>query len=240
MHYARARRGQQLDDPIRERQARACVIEQCDRPTIARSMCGMHYRRWNLYGDPLAGGPFVEDLPDPRRCSVEGCSRGHYGGGFCGPHLRRFQIHGDPLAGKGSKSLGLPSVSKPCEADDCDADAKANGLCWTHLNRQRYADPDYKTEWGRWARERRARKRGATVEPFTKEQVFERDRWRCQLCGKPTNRSVSWPHPDFPVLDHIVPLALGGAHSLANTQCSHNRCNAAKGVGGSGQLRLLG
>jgi hypothetical protein len=30
-----------------------CEFEECGRIIVAREMCQMHYRRWNLYGDPL-------------------------------------------------------------------------------------------------------------------------------------------------------------------------------------------
>lgn len=31
---------------------RHCTIGECAKPLVARGMCGMHYRRWRLYGDP--------------------------------------------------------------------------------------------------------------------------------------------------------------------------------------------
>lgn len=30
---------------------KCCGIEKCGKPHLARGMCGMHYRRWRLYGD---------------------------------------------------------------------------------------------------------------------------------------------------------------------------------------------
>lgn len=32
---------------------RFCELEDCGKIIVAREMCQMHYRRWNLYGDPL-------------------------------------------------------------------------------------------------------------------------------------------------------------------------------------------
>ena len=52
------------------------------------------------------------------------------------------------------------------------------------------------------------------------------------------NADLAYPHPHSATLDHIVPLAAGGAHSYANVQCAHFICNSVKGAGGIGQLRL--
>lgn len=30
----------------------ACTISDCEKPAEKRAMCGMHYRRWQRYGDP--------------------------------------------------------------------------------------------------------------------------------------------------------------------------------------------
>lgn len=92
-------------------------------------------------------------------------------------------------------------------------------------------------------RRRRARKRGAVVERYERTDIFERDRWRCQLCGGKVRRAAKVPHPRAPVLDHVVPIACGGDDTPANVQCAHFLCNSHKGdrVAGDGeQLRLVG
>jgi 5-methylcytosine-specific restriction endonuclease McrA len=38
------------------------------------------------------------------------------------------------------------------------------------------------------------------------------------------------PAPDAPVIDHLVPLAAGGAHHEGNWQTAHFYCNTAKGA----------
>lgn len=87
----------------------------------------------------------------------------------------------------------------------------------------------------------RARKLGAFVAPVSRNAVFERDGWQCQLCRQPVVRHESVPHPLAPVIDHVLPLAAGGTHEPANVQTAHFACNCAKGsgTGPSGdQLRL--
>lgn len=87
----------------------------------------------------------------------------------------------------------------------------------------------------------RARKRNAYVEHVYRQRVFERDRWTCQLCKLKVNRRAVVPHPQAPVIDHVIPLADGGTHEPANVQCAHFICNSAKGARGGGeQLALIG
>lgn len=78
---------------------------------------------------------------------------------------------------------------------------------------------------------RRARKAAAPTEQFSRTDIFERDGWCCQLCAAPVNRQVKWPHPDFPTIDHIIPLARGGSHTRINVQCAHLICNLQKNDG---------
>lgn len=88
---------------------------------------------------------------------------------------------------------------------------------------------------------RKAKLRGATVETVDPIKVFERDRWRCQLCGNRTPKSKRGTYDArAPELDHIVPLSQGGEHSYRNTQCSCRACNLAKSGTPLGQMRLFG
>lgn len=79
------------------------------------------------------------------------------------------------------------------------------------------------------ARKRRALKAGATVgPPFTREDIFVRDGWVCQLCGGLIDPALQWPHLMSATEDHIVPLNRGGEHSAANVQAAHYSCNSRK------------
>lgn len=92
-------------------------------------------------------------------------------------------------------------------------------------------------------RRRRARKRGATIEYFKTNEIYERDGWICGICGKPVKRGTQCPHPLSPTLDHIIPLAAGGTHERKNVQCAHFICNSTKGSGCAphgDQMRLMG
>lgn len=88
---------------------------------------------------------------------------------------------------------------------------------------------------------RRAAKYGSGEhERFTRAEIFERDGWRCGICGKKVPRQTKWPAPQAATLDHIVPLAKGGKHVRANVQLAHMLCNSARREVGHGQLRLFG
>ena len=77
---------------------------------------------------------------------------------------------------------------------------------------------------------RRARKRGLNYENVNPFKVFDRDGWRCQLCGTLTPRKHRGTMKrNAPELDHRIPLARGGDHSYSNTQCLCRACNSAKG-----------
>jgi len=77
-------------------------------------------------------------------------------------------------------------------------------------------------------------------EPYTLADIARRDRYRCQLCHRTVDMSVSWPHPESPTIDHVVPLADGGDDTRANVQLAHLGCNSRKGARGSQQLALVG
>lgn len=87
---------------------------------------------------------------------------------------------------------------------------------------------------------RRAREKAVEAERFSNVEIFQRDGWRCGLCGDRVNRKLRHPNEMCASLDHIVPLMEGGAHTKANVQLAHLRCNVAKGVRAGGQLRLFG
>ncbi len=133
-------------------------------------------------------------------------------------------------------------ATSPCLACASPIGAKRARVSTTAYCSQRcvQTQPHY-AEFKRAARLKgKARKRAATVESVSPTRVFERDGWRCHLCGGKTlkDRRGTY-HPKAPELDHIVPLSRGGAHSYANTACAHRKCNAAKSDTIMGQPSLL-
>ena len=87
----------------------------------------------------------------------------------------------------------------------------------------------------------RARHHGVAYEVVKKEVVFERDGWRCQICGDRTpKKSKGTIDLKAPELDHRVPMAMGGPHTYRNAQLACRACNIAKGSRSvRGQMRLF-
>ena len=91
----------------------------------------------------------------------------------------------------------------------------------------------------------RAIRYGVEYHDIDRQEVFERDGWRCQLCHCKVNRkalrskTTGRLHPRNAHLDHIVPFAAGGAHTIDNVQCLCLRCNVSKGKQKIGQLRIF-
>ena len=70
-------------------------------------------------------------------------------------------------------------------------------------------------------------------------KVFDRDKWKCCICGKPTPKKLRGTREDnAPELDHIIPLSMGGMHTYTNTQCLCRSCNNKKSNKLIGQIRL--
>ena len=51
----------------------------------------------------------------------------------------------------------------------------------------------------------------------------------CGICGKPVDKSIKYPDPMSPTVDHIIPLSKNGDPcSLDNLQLAHRYCNRLK------------
>lgn len=76
---------------------------------------------------------------------------------------------------------------------------------------------------------RRARMLASTpiIEPIDLSAIWKRDHGRCQLCGEKVDPALKWPHPWSRSYHHVIPLAEGGPHTMANLVLTHLRCNTA-------------
>ena len=88
---------------------------------------------------------------------------------------------------------------------------------------------------------RQARKRKAFVENVDVMVLLQWQQGRCYHCDNKIRIDKQAPHPKSLTLDHLIPLALGGPHSYANTVASCWNCNCSiKGVRAIGeQLKLV-
>lgn len=70
------------------------------------------------------------------------------------------------------------------------------------------------------------------VSPTTRQAIYDRDQWICQLCLDPVDPELRETDPwgDWaPSLDHIVPRSQGGSHDPENLRLAHRWCNSVRG-----------
>lgn len=51
----------------------------------------------------------------------------------------------------------------------------------------------------------------------------------CHICGEPIDYTLPHLDPMAFVVDHLIPMAKGGADTLANKAAAHRLCNLRKG-----------
>ncbi|EMI44472.1 HNH endonuclease [Rhodopirellula sp. SWK7] len=90
---------------------------------------------------------------------------------------------------------------------------------------------DFEVKVPRIARLTRFDRMPAQTVRFNRRNLFARDEYRCQYCGKvePVNKLS---------LDHVVPRSHGGATTWENIVCSCLRCNSRKGGRTPQQARM--
>lgn len=131
-----------------------------------------------------------------------------------------------------SKRISTPSIA--AERHEYYVNHK-NEIC-ASVKQWRLNNPEKR--WG-YEYERRARKNQTLIEKFLVSEIYERDGWKCQLCGKKVDRKLKWPNPLSKSLDHIVPLIMGGAHSKINVHLTHLQCNLRANKWGIKQTLLF-
>lgn len=85
-------------------------------------------------------------------------------------------------------------------------------------------------------RRRRLRENGKINYKITINKLAKRSDGICQICGKPVNFDDFYRDgngnfiagPKYPSIDHIIPVAKGGTHTIDNVQLAHRDCNYNK------------
>lgn len=67
------------------------------------------------------------------------------------------------------------------------------------------------------------------IEPVSYSAIFKRANGICGICGLPVLYDKHIDNNWSGTIDHIVPLSLGGEHSMKNCQLAHRVCNSLKG-----------
>lgn len=70
-------------------------------------------------------------------------------------------------------------------------------------------------------RRRRARLKDLPREPYTTDEIFERDQGVCWRCHEPVTRSDA-------TIDHVIPIVRGGPDTPDNVRIAHPLCNSGR------------
>jgi len=120
-------------------------------------------------------------------------------------------------------------VPVPPKQRDCE---RCGTTFLTHQPKQKYCDP-------RCREHARSAGRGRPPSPATKRAIFERDGWRCYLCGGDIDRDARFPAARSPSIDHVKPVSGGGSSDPTNLRATHWGCNEAKGADLVGDLWIV-
>lgn len=160
------------------------------------------------------------------RCRVDGCCGTIKGRGLCAKHYARLMRHGSPTPAKECDQCGVTFYlvagghgPKQYCSEKCAASAKrASAVLSSAKRRLVYATGD-------------------KIDPL---DIFERDGWRCQICGRDTPESHRGTSiDDAPELDHLFPVTRGGPHKEWNVQCACRKCNNRKRAKSMFEVRCL-
>lgn len=80
----------------------------------------------------------------------------------------------------------------------------------------------------------RQKQRARPIPELTRTEkvaIFERDGWRCYLCGHDIDPTLRWPSGHSATVDHVKPVSAGGTNDPDNLRATHWNCNEAKGSG---------
>lgn len=196
---------------------RTCTVVGCIKPHSYRGLCSMHVARLNKTGT-------VDE--NVRTVECPGCGT-----------IFTFKVRGQPrkyctkVCGTRSarqarsKPFDLTVSCRVCGGRFQQARAVGSHAYYCSARCRSLAGRDAQKQA---THRRRARLLQTEYELIRCSDIFDRDYWVCQLCGKPVSRSLVWPNDAAATLDHIRPLSRGGKHTKVNVQLAHWKCNRDK------------
>lgn len=231
---------------------RACGVELRRQKRVVRSCasCGKQFEATGL-GNARFCSVSCRPKPEPPEPLVRSCSE--CAGGFTGigktcslSCAHEAKLRYDHEYNQRRRASGWdrsPRTCPQCEtsyAPTYVGQAYCGSKCAKRASRkrERQAGSRSNNDFHR----HRARKYGRRYVPIRPLDIFDRDRWVCQICKKRAPKGKAAPHPLSPSLDHIIPMSCeGGDHVPENVQLAHFRCNSVKGAKiDTVQLKLIG
>lgn len=237
-----------------------CLTEGCDKPTFSYGYCTTHM----YYHLKATANVFVHE------CHVCGqqykAHRRARGNPTCSRACQAYAMNG--IVFSRSKELQPYVTAEPSRRASAQAklDAAGSGtrghtiwhvitcyICGTQAHThwatattcghndclaQRLKDT---RDNNRHVRRQRLRATSTPQARVYRQRIYERDGYRCHICGHKTRPDYHYLHPKYPTLDHLVPLAHGGLHTPENVATCCRSCNCIKSDTGYGdQLALIG
>lgn len=111
--------------PTRFAPAQVCIEAGCERPTVSRQRCTLHYNRWNLSEDYVP-----TELQTGIACTVTACVNDSFASRLCATHYYRRRKYGDVL-----DHLPVGWMIKPpppCSVEGCDLQQADRAVCIIH------------------------------------------------------------------------------------------------------------
>lgn len=190
---------------------------------VKNGECG----RWPHFCGPECKKKFTRDVYAPRvRAKIKAKKAANGTHWSIGKKLKR---HTCVICGKEFTSFQskvatcslecLAKRLKDCAVKGCAASAKNRRKFATKADRHRF--------W--YYRRRISLALAVKAEKFSAQEIFDRDKWICRICGFGVDKKLKWPHRYAATMDHIIPVKAGGEHTKANAQCAHFICNMRKG-----------
>ena len=201
-------------------------------------LCCKHYTRWYKHGDPLKtlhrtargeGKGAKAVCPGCNSVFIRRTAKSKYCNHACSvKHKRQLSRKIRTCQGCGQEFW---NPNRRGQVTFCSRGCyfKAIG---SHVASER--------ERNRWMNTRAKQAGIMPYETIDRQKVYERDSWRCQLCGKRIPKDKCHPHPLSPSIDHIIPFEAGGSHTYDNVQAAHFRCNSKRQHLGPAQLIMFG
>ena len=135
------------------------------------------------------------------------------------------------VAGSCDKHRNTPP-KRLCKVSTCQRAHDSRGWCKAHYKQWARTQGMIKDTWNDTRRNRyhqRRTNKPRRGDPVILNKLIERDGTTCSWCDKPIDMTLTWPNPMYRTIDHIIPVSLGGEHTLHNTRLMHHACNASRG-----------